>query len=311
MSLPATGGAPASAPATSSAPASGQGAPAPGGSGGHDGGGAGDFDYTEFMREAKESRRETREVKSSFDKKSKEFDQTRETLERVKKAFAPEESEKPRDPVADLEEQMDFYLEQAMEARARGKADPTSALALKMLQQQIESTKAIAELRAELAKSKGAEGSGPDQIADTHAYGVMENHIGDQLDSLYGQDKRGKSAAYQAVCTMLNADLQELKQKAPQKWAELRRNPSKLAQVVQAAIKQIVPPRAMQILDNERIQNTPISEGELWAAFRELKEQKGKMDPNIYRQRQGELRRDILQAQEDRRNPRGAQRRKG
>ncbi len=305
MSSPASSGASA---APSASPAS---SPAQGTSSGHSPGGDGGFDPSEAIREARQARQETSKLRSSFDKTTKDFQQTREVLDRVQKAFVPEEQSSAPDPVADLEEQMDYYLEQAMEAKARGQAIPlTTNLALRFFQSQIENHKTQQALMEQIKELKGGvnQANDPERSVNDFAYANMENFIQNSLDSLYGAgpEQTGvKRNVYQGVVNTLQADLKELQAKAPQIWDQVRRNPAKLQQIVQRAVQQIVPPRAMQMIQEENLQNTPMGEGELWAAFREADQIK---DPGERMKIKRQIRQDILEASINRRNPRGKRR---
>lgn len=304
MSAPASSGG-SSAPSANSSSS----APGPGGYGAgggsqaphpSQGGEGGAFDVSDAIKEARRARQESQTLRSTFDKRDQEFRQTQETLDRVKKAFVPEESSKAPDPIADLEEQMDYYLEQAMEAKARGGGIPlTTNLALKFFQSQIENHKTQQQLLQEIAQLKAGidKANSPERSVNDHAYAQMENHIQNALDSLYGSDPNTfgtKRNVYQGVVNMLQADLQELQQKAPHVWDKVRRNPQELQKIVQSAVQRIVPPRAMQIIQQEQLQNTPMKEGELWAAFREADQIK---DPAERRRVKTQIRQDILETQ--------------
>ncbi len=298
MSSPASSG---GSPAPSGSPSTGGQGGAPSPSHGGEGGG---FDASEAIREARTARQETRGLRSSFDKSSQEFQQTRETLDRVKKAFVPEEHTAAPDPVSDLEEQMDYYLEQAMEAKTRGQAIPlTTNLALRFFQAQIENHKTQAALLEQIKQLKGGvdQANDPERSVNDHAYATMENHIQNHLDSLYGagvEQAGTKRTVYQGVVNMLQADLKELQQKAPHLWDQVRRDQRKLAQIVQGAVQRIVPPRAMELINQEHLQKTPMGEGELWAAFRQV-DQRTDLSAKDRRELKESIRIDILDAKQN------------
>ncbi len=137
----------------------------------------------------------------------------------------------------------------------------------------------------------------------------MENHIQNHLDSLYGagaEQSGTKRTVYQGVVNMLQADLKELQQKAPHIWDQVRRDQRKLAQIVQGAVQRIVPPRAMELINQEHLQNTPMTEGELWGAFRQV-DQRTDLAPAQRRELKESIRIDILAAKQRnlRRRPAG------
>ncbi len=297
MSAPASSGA-SSAPSGNSAPQGGSpGAGAPNPSAGGESGG---FDPAVALREAREARQEAKTLRSSFDKHGQEFKQTKETLDRVRQAFVPEEKGAP-DPVSELQEQMDYYLEQAMEAKARGQSMPlTTNLALRFFQSQIENHQTQQKLMQEIERLKGGvdKANDPEKSVNDHAYAAMEGHIQNALDSLYGAgaDQIGiKRNVYQGVVNMLQGDLKELQQKAPHLWDQVRRNPAKLQSIVQQAIQRIVPPRAMEMIQQEQLQNTPMTEGELWAAWRQV-DQRTDLSQQARRELKESIRIDLIKA---------------
>lgn len=257
------------------------------------------FDVSEAIQEARRARAEGHQLKSAFDKQSSELKSTRETVDKIRDVFAPKQEAAP-DPVADLEEQMDYYLEQAMEAKSRGQPIPlTTNLALRFFQSQIENHKTQQALQAEIQRLKGGvdHATDPETPVNNMAYAHMENFLQQSLDSMYGVDEHStgvKRNVYQGVVNMLQADLKELQKKAPHVWDQVRRNPQQLQQIVQKAVARLVPPKARSIIEQEQLQNTPMKEGELWAAFREAGEIK---DPARRLEVRKAIRQDILDMQ--------------
>lgn len=221
-------------------------------------------------------------------------------LDKLEKAFAPEEQSAGPDPIAAIEEQLDYYLEQAMEAKQRGQAIPlTTNLAVRTFQAQIENIKFQQEIREELQKLRGGldHANNPETPVNQMAYGQIDNFLRSSLDQLFGEEQTSlptKQRMYQAVTSALVTDLQELQRRAPQQWDMLRRNPAKLQAAVNHALKAHVPPKAMALIEQEQLQNTPMSTGELWAAFREAKQIE---DPKKRREVTTRIRQDILLSQ--------------
>ncbi len=304
MSSPASSGASSAPSANPSSSPAGQGQP--GSSNPSQGGQGGSFDPSEAIREARQARQESSRLRSSFDSHSKDYNQTKETLDRVRQAFVPEERAAAPDPISDLEEQMDYYLEQAMEAKGRGQAIPlTTNLALRFFQAQIENHKTQQSLIDQIKQLKGGvdQANNPEKSVNDFAYAQMENQIQNQLDSLYGNDPRqngAKANVYQGVVRMLQADLTELQEKAPHIWDKVRRNQGQLQQIVQRAVQRIVPPRALEMIQTEQLQNTPMGEGELWAAFRQV-DQRTDMSPKDRAELKRSIRQDILELSVNRR----------
>lgn len=243
----------------------------------------GSFDFNEAFSEAKRARAEASQLRSAFDKQAKEYSGTKETLDRVQKAFNPDKAEAAPDPVADLEQQMDYYLEQAMEAKQRGQPIPlTTNLALRFFQAQISNHKTIEQLNDKIAKLEGGvnQATDPQAHVNNMAYATMENQIQRSLDQLYGTGDESfatKQGMYQSVVKMISSNLKELQSKAPGKWDQVRRDPNSLNKIVSQAVRSLIPPKALGLIEQDHLQNTPMSKGELWAAFREAKAA-GRMD---------------------------------
>ncbi len=286
----------------------GAGAPAPQSGAGSSNSSAGQastgsgFDAQEAFNEIRQTRAQTSKLASAFDSHRKETGEDRDLLKRIKEAVAPPKEE-AADPISDLEGQMDYYLEQAMEAKQRGQAIPlTTNLAIRFFQSQIENIKTQELLRNEIKALRGGvdHANDPQTPVNNMAYSQMETFLQQSLDNLYGADEKQlgtKRRIYQAVTSSLVQDLKQLQQQAPAQWDMLRRNPMKLQKVVNQALRDIVPPRAMHLIEQETLQNTPLSEGELWAAFREAKELMAK-DPKKSIELQRDIRRDILEMQQ-------------
>ncbi len=232
------------------------------------------FDAKAAIAEIKRARGDVAQVQTAFDSHKKETAGDREILARLRTALSPETKAAP-DPIAAFESQMDGFLEQAMEFRSRGVELPvTTKIAMDFYQSQLENLKVIAELKKQVSELKGGvdKANDPEAPANNVAYTQMETFLQQSLDSLYGTDPKqnaAKSRVYGAVTQALSDDLKALQKQNPAQWDMLRRNPMKLQAVVNDVLRTIVPPKALQMIDQEQLQNTPQSAGELWAAFRE------------------------------------------
>lgn len=310
MSASAASTAPA-APSANSAPApspgGGQGGPNP-----SQGGEGPGFNFDEVLHEARQARKETGTLKSAFDRHSETWQKDREVLDRVRKAFSGE-TEAPKDPHADQishwEKQIDHYLEQAMELKSRGQSIPlTTNLALESFQANIKFANEIADLKKTIGDlKKGVDtANAPDRPANDMAYQHMENSIQQSLDQLYGAapEQVGlKRSVYQSVVHLIQADLNELQTKAPHVWDQVRRDNKRLDKIVNDAIKKLVPPRAMKMIEEKDFADTPMNEGQLWATFREAKALFEK-DPKRSIALQRQIRQDILELQDKNRRKR-------
>lgn len=297
----------AGAPASSGSPSTSSGG-SQGGADPSQGGGGPDFDVSEALREARQARHENRQLKSTFDrqsqdwqKKEQEYAKSQETLDRMRKALTGEEAQ-PLEPhqqrIKHWEGLMDEYVDQAIQLEKKGQSIPlTTKLALESFQSNIKFENEIAELKKIVAELKGGVDKATDsqQFSNKAAYSQMENFIEQSLDQLYGMapEQLGtKRSTYQTVVNLLNAEMSELQSKAPGEWVKKRNNPQALYEMVKNAIHKLVPPRAMQMIEQQDLQNTPMKEGELWAAFREAKNIK---DPAERTRVQRMIRQDLLE----------------
>ncbi len=232
------------------------------------------FDAKAALAEIRRARGDVQKVQTAFDSHRTETASDREVIARLKQALSPEVAAAP-DPVRALEGQMDTFLEQAMELRAKGQQIPmTTQIAMDFYQSQLENLKVIAELKKQVSELKGGveRANDPEAPVNNIAYTQMDTFLQQSLDSLYGTDPKQtptKRRVYGAVTEALSEDLKALQKSAPAQWDMLRRNPMKLQAVVNDVLRSIVPPKALQMIDQETLENTPMSAGELWGTFRE------------------------------------------
>lgn len=300
---------PASAsPGGSPAPSASPGQGSPQGAGQGQGGSPqdGSFDVQTAWKEARAARQEAGKLKEIFSKQSKDLEglsEDRDTVRKMREVFSPKKETAP-DPIEGLTEQLDYYLETAMDLKAKGQSIPlTTNLAVQSFQTMIAQQKAIQALTQQITELKGGldKANNPEAPVNNMAYAQLESFMTSAIDGLYGNEPGShavKGQIYDATVRLIQANLKELQAKAPQEWDRVRRNPQDLQKIVNAAIKQLVPPRAYSILEKEQIQNTPMHEGELWQAWNDLKEMRPKMEPQKYEQLKGQIRRDILEAQQ-------------
>ncbi len=165
-----------------------------------------------------------------------------------------------------------------MELKARGQQIPmTTQIALNFYQSQIENLKTIAELKKQIGDLKGGvdRANDPEAPVNNIAYTQMDTFLQQSLDQLYGTDAKQtavKRQMYNSVSDTLAGELRRLQAQAPGEWDMLRRNPGKLQSKVNEVLRSIVPPKAMAMLEQEELENTPMSKGELWGAFNEARQ---------------------------------------
>lgn len=224
-----------------------------------------------------ELREENTKLKSSFDNYRQETAADRELLKRLKSAFSPAE-EKGKSRSEHLQGEFDQFLQRALELKARGQELPmTQQLAVNFYESQLESLKEIDALKAELAKVKGdtERANDPSAPVNNLAYTQMDTFLQQSLDQLYGNDQKAfasKKHMYNAVSSELAEHLKGMQRQAPGEWDQLRRSPGKMQSLVNDILRSIVPPKAMQLIEEQELKATPMTKGELWGAFREAQQ---------------------------------------
>ena len=88
-------------------------------------------------------------------------------------------------------------------------------------------------------------------------------------------------------------EVQRIQRERPDIWQQIRKNPEYQKRLVMHHVEQIIPPKARELLRNEKIQNTPMSNQDLWQAFREAGE-KYKDNPTMRQKIQTSIRQEII-----------------
>lgn len=198
-------------------------------------------------------------------------------LGRLRTAFAPEQ---PRvDPRAErranAENQLDYYVQAALEAERAGKPMPLTAnLAAQLFQWQIEQTEKEGQTAATLAdlQAKLEAATNPNFQIDQRAYSVMDSQIMNAMSTIYGSgpEYQGQRAAqFKAVAAQVGTELKDLQKTDPGTWDEIRRDDRKIQRMVNYFVEQNLPPRARQILAQQQMENEPQTMEGLLGAFRE------------------------------------------
>lgn len=238
--------------------------------------GAGAFDYQSAF---KSQQKKIQEQDQSFSKLHQEWEGKKGDLELVSKmkdVFAPPKPPQGgEDPIPGWESQLDFYIQQAVEAKNNGRGIPLTAnLAIHSFQQAIANHKAqqamqqtINEMRQQLQEVRD-----PGHQLNQRAYGNFDTHIKNGLERIYGNDPStfgSRQAQFRAIGQQVSQALQELQQKNPQRWDMIRRDPKEIEAIANRALRMNLPPKAVQMIEQEQLRNTPMSVGELRQAFKE------------------------------------------
>ncbi len=287
----------AAAQAPSSAPSgSSEGHGAEGGQGSPDA-----FDYKAAFKSTQKALSDTKTQFDSFrkeiDPRVKEFSENSELLSKLKGVFSPEKDSAP-DPVQNWNQQLDFYIEQAIEAEKRGQAMPlTTNLAISHYKSLIENHQRETKLMETVNKlqSQMEQMRDPGHAINTQAYSTLDNNIKRGLDSLFGPGDDSlpqKRSLFNAVGQQVAAAIQEIQQKSPQRWDMMRRDSAALAELANKALRMNIPPKAIQMLEEEQLKNTAMSMGELRQA---MKEAEGIEDPQERQRIREKIRQQILE----------------
>jgi hypothetical protein len=199
-------------------------------------------------------------------------------LERLRGAIAPETTQRePADPyqaqISEAEKQLDHYLQAAVDAERNGRPIPlTVNLAVHQFQSQIAAAKENQKLQKELRdlRAKADRATDPNAQIDTTAYSHMDTFVQNSLETIFGpegQNDAQKTAQFKAITSQLADEIRDLKKEQPQTWDRIRRDPGKLKKMVNHFVEQNMPPKARQIIEQERLQREPMSVRELQTAF--------------------------------------------
>lgn len=255
-----------------------------GGGGGEGAGGAGEGGApdTDLRAVVESTQRELAERTGKYENEIAELRQGREKtdgfLNRLREALTPEEQRaQEKDPTAaeisEYERQLDTYLQAAVEAERAGRPIPlTVNLAVQHFQAQIKSAKENQRLGKELKdlRAKADRASDPNAQIDSAAYATMDSHVINALETVYGpegQNDQLKQVQFEAITKLLASEVRDLKKNESGTWDRIRRNPKAIQKMVNHFVEQSMPPKARQIIEQERLAKTPLTVKELQDAF--------------------------------------------
>lgn len=267
--------------------------------------GGGDLNFQDLFestqKELQSTKAESQQMQQRLKLVGDESKKTGETLERIKAALMGnqlQETEKSgvETEIESLQQQMDYYIQQAIEAERKGSPIPLTAnLAVQSLKHRIEylqeretHKKEMAELKRQL-REQGDPARGVDQIA----YSNIDSHLSSVLATIYGPDE-DTSVQREAISKLIVNELKDLQKTEPQAWDRIRRDQTAQKKLVNHFAEKIIPPKARQILQTDEIRRTPIGTPELINAWREAKELAAKGDPQA-KQYAEQIRSQILQ----------------
>lgn len=235
-------------------------------------GGADAVDF-QAMLEAMQSDKAQQE--SRYQELEGRHKETSQVLDRLKSALVGGKEElSPIDQkIASYEQQLEHYMQAAIEAERRGQPIPlTTNLAIQLFQGRIEQERERERFAQEIAalKRATAQANDPQTQIDNQTFQNLDSHVLNAMDTLYGKAPNDvKSYQFQAVTKALGAEIKDLKRNDPELWSEITRDPRRQERMVQHFVKQTIPPKAREILMEDQIRREPMTTAELYSAFRE------------------------------------------
>lgn len=252
------------------------------GQSGVDGGGG---DVVDIREQLKSTHGELQQTKSAlqdymgrFETVQKQATSANEVVDRLRQVFDPEAGQQKADPTAEWQQQLDMYLKAAWDADKAGKPIPlTTNLAVQFFQDKIAAHQREEQLTStinELVETVKAL-KDPNREVNHRAASDIDATIEEYVERLYGTGDETlpqRSAQYNAIAHQVKAEIMKLQKENPGVWEQVRRNPEKRRKMVEWVVEQNQPPKVRQILEQDRIKNTPLSDGELYAAFNEARQ---------------------------------------
>lgn len=254
----------------------------------------GDFDYkSEFTR----TRKDLDDTRAGMEGLTRKTQEQEKTLGKLREAFDPNAGEQGGDPIEAIDAEMDSIINAAYEADKAGRPIPMTAKAyLAALQTRKDHLEFQKEIREELKKIGGQaqQANDPQMTVNRQAYSNIDSFVQQGLDQIYGLDESYlgvKKEQFGSLTRQMSATVREMQAKNPGAWDRMRRDPQLQRQFVNQYLRQNLPPRAVEILERENLQNTPMSQQELFKAFDEAKAIK---DPKARAELRTKIRQDIL-----------------
>jgi len=228
---------------------------------------------------------------------------TSRVLDNIRRAVVGDESKAAEaDPadakIAHYQQQIDQYIAAAVQAERQGRPIPlTVNAAIESLQGLIAQTEENKLLRERLGKmeSQVARVSDPSHNINMAAYSSIDSQVQNALNTIYGSGDEYsdvKTAQFQAISNLIIKEVKELQSEEPDVWERSRRNPVDQKKLVNHFVKQVMPPKARQLMEEDDIRKTPLTLADLQQAWEESKDLKNEAQR---KEIQGQLRPQILE----------------
>lgn len=268
-----------------------------------EGGGVDDVDYRKLFdstqKELASTQEQSKKLHSELQGVRTESQETKQTIQALKKALMGDgEGAKSAidNRLSGIDTQIDQLLETAMEFDRAGKPiNVTTEIGLNALKFQKEVLPMLEQLKQqnEELKAQLKQVSNPSTHLDNVAYGNFDNQVMSAIDNLYSpDDMETREVQFDAITKRIANDVKDMQQNDPKLWDRVRRDKNAQIKLVNHHVKMTIPPKARELLENDRIQKEPMSTPELMNAWRQAKEA-GEKDPEQKRIA-GEIRLELL-----------------
>lgn len=262
-------------------------------------GAGGDFDYKSAFTSQSRKIQETEGRLGDLSKEVEGSRSDREMLKKLRDVFNPQDSGKKQaaDPVPGWEQQLDFYISQAVEADKAGRGIPLTAnLAISHYKSLIENHQVQSQYQQKIdtLESMVNQLRDPGHNINQRAFSSFDTSIQNGLERIYGSDPGSfpqRQALFKAVGDLVGPAVNSLMKNDPKRWDMIRRDPAELEKIANRALRAVLPPKAVQMIEQEQLRNTPMSLTELQTAFREAN---GIKDESERQRVRTKIRQDIL-----------------
>jgi hypothetical protein len=196
-------------------------------------------------------------------------------VEKLRDVFNPKAESV--DPTEQWAKERDHYIRMGIDAEKAGRPMPlTIENTVRQLQDKID---AYAESKANAAtikelKDKIEKLTDPERETDHRAAANINSVIIDMVERLYGQDDASyptRAAQYNAISEQVRNEALRLQKDQPKAWAQVRRSSDMQAKLVEHVVSMNQPPKVRQMLEQERLKNTPVTMDDLNRAFADAK----------------------------------------
>lgn len=254
----------------------------------------------EFMEEFTATKDELVKARKEIDELKKTTGAHKQFTEGLKNLVSPDggkETDPDQAELHELESSLDELIEEFKKAEASGRPMPlTQKTSKKSLTAAINIKKREIELKKkiEAMETKVDLLTDPLYAKDQDTYKSLGKLLGKQMDQLYGpgfENEAQKKGMSDAVVEQVNVEINRLKKEDPDAWRRVQGDETLQKNLVNYYVERNIPPKARQIMEEQKLRDTPITDGQLHAAFKEAKTLK---DPKRREEMTTKIRREIL-----------------